>query len=141
MHATCALGRARVRKAWVLREAGVWRDAWRGVWRDVWREPPISPEAPPPPRSPTPASGGRPAHEEAWPSFGGARGGRYLRLEPPHAAALAQLRGYERIASQLRQLGAALRLARALNRTLVLPPLHCGAAARAYPCRAGAHRT
>ena len=103
VHATCTLGRARARKVWVLREAGVWR-------------------------------GDEGSHAE-----------RFLRLEEDGAGVVAGVAernavGFSgRIAPQLRRLGVAMQLAHALNRSLVLPRLRCGPAARSRPCRAGVH--
>ena len=99
IHATCALGRAVVRKKWVLHEAGLW------------------------PTSLYSANESK-SHDQ------------FLKLELPAPA----VTGRERITAQLRQVGAALHVARALNRSLILPQLHCGEEAHASPCRAAIHR-
>ena len=97
IHATCTLGRALVRKIWVLREAGVWHDP---------------------------------------PSYQRRPDERFLRLETINTTGAV---GFELISKQLQQVAAALHLARALNRSLILPHLVCGTIARSHPCRAGAH--
>lgn len=60
---------------------------------------------------------------------------RFVRLETITTHAV----GFELISKQLQQVAAALHLARALNRSLILPRLLCGKVAASHPCRAGAH--
>ncbi|KAL1496694.1 hypothetical protein AB1Y20_014288 [Prymnesium parvum] len=66
--------------------------------------------------------------------------GRYLRVEmavPTHTRLEG---GFEMIQAQLQQFRAAMWLARAMNRTLILPRLRCDDRAMAYPCYAWYHR-
>eukprot|EP00966_Prymnesium_polylepis_P296854 6858067-Prymnesium_polylepis.1 len=65
---------------------------------------------------------------------------RFMRFEMAVPTQLRVEGGFDIITTQLAQFHAAMRLARALNRTLILPRLRCDERAMAYPCYAWYHR-
>ncbi|KAL3926996.1 MAG: hypothetical protein SGPRY_003028 [Prymnesium sp.] len=66
--------------------------------------------------------------------------GNFLTYKPHISHSLRAEGGFQLINEQLRQFGLAMQLARVLNRTLVLPKLHCSDRIMAYPCYAWYHR-